>query len=62
MATEAREKIFGENTDKAKEEKAKKAKEMQSEEEGVQNTSGSEKAKENEKALLGNSRRTLFGN
>lgn len=61
MATEAREKMFGENTDKTKEEKIKKDKELQSEE-GIQNTSGSEKAKENEKALLGNSRRTLFGN
>lgn len=30
--------------------------------EGVQNTSGSEKTKKNEKALLGNSRGTLFGN
>lgn len=31
-------------------------------EEGIQNTSGSERTKKNEKALLGNSRGTLFGN
>ena len=30
--------------------------------EGIQNTSGSERTKKNEKALLGNSRGTLFGN
>jgi hypothetical protein len=59
MVTETRKKLFKDSDEESKNIKESNA---DAELDNTQNTSGSEKTKANDKALLGNSRKTLFGN